>query len=200
MNLNEDGKRSAFNNIVAAGDFKRMLPESILSDAWTVFLFFQSDYVFSSDFVEIIYEFLHLEDAHVACLLNLDKTEILEFDSAAAIYIDEKVDRSAYQEKLHAGGPALGWLFGIDRYVCASDVGEWCIYCEKSNDVAVIAFRGVECIKKFEMPLRNLSARPIEDLIDGGCAALFPFDQLVPAWRKGLVDNYGHKERSEGQG
>ncbi len=200
MDSSEDKQRSAFFNTVEAGDFKGMLPNSVLIDAWTVFLFFQSDYVFSADFVDIVREFLHLEDAQSACLLNLDKTESLDFDSAAAIYIDERVDGAAYQEKLHAGGPVSGWLFGVDRYVCASDVGEWCIYCEKGNDVAIIGFKGCECGGKFEAPLRSLSAKPIEDLIDGGCTLLFPFDQLVPTWRKGLVDNYGRGKRSDGWG
>lgn len=197
MESSEDKRRSAFRNIVAVGDFKTMLPDSVFIEAWRVFRFFQSDHVFSMGFVEIVREFMYLEGAQVACLLNLDKTEILGFDSAEAIYIDARMDGNAYQEKLHAGGHDLGWLFGVDRYVCASDVGGWCIYCEKSNDVAVVGFRGIECIKKFEVPLRNLSARIIEDLIDGGCAPLFPFDHLVPVWRKGLVDNYGKRGRNE---
>ncbi len=48
-------------------------------------------------------------------------------------------------------------------------------YCEKNNDVAVVDFKGSECGEKFEVSLRSLSAKPIEDLIDGGCTPLFPF-------------------------
>jgi hypothetical protein len=60
-----------------------------------------------------------------------------------------------------------------------------------TNDIAVIGFRERDGHEKFETPLKDLSAMPIEDLIDGGSSPLFPFDHLVPAWRSGLVDNYG---------
>jgi hypothetical protein len=97
----------------------------------------------------------------------------------------------AYDDKLRDGGPASGWLYRVDRYACASDVGDWCIYCEKSNDVAVIGLRDIGGIGKFETPLKRLWAKPINELIDGGVSPAFPFDQLVPAWRQGLVQNYG---------
>src|SRR5207253_2039091 len=114
-----------------------------------------------------------------------------EFDAIEAIFLDAMTGGAAYADKLRAGGPADGWLYAVDRYACASDVGEWCIYCEKTNDVAVIGLRDGGGIETFETPLKQLWAKPIVELIDGGDSPQFPFDHLVPAWRKGLVDNYG---------
>lgn len=184
-------RQQAFDNVVKALDFDRMLPDRIHFGPWSDFLFFQSDHVFASDFPEIVRELLSVERANIACLLNLDKTERFEFDYIAAIFLDEMISGVAYDDKLRGGGPASGWLYRVDRYACASDVGEWCIYCEKSNDVAVIGLRGIDGIGRFEKPLKRLWAKPIDELIDGGCSPVFPFDQLVPAWRQRLVKNYG---------
>ncbi|WP_306715869.1 hypothetical protein [Burkholderia dolosa] len=184
-------ERRAFDNVAKALDFDRTLPDRVHVGPWSEFLFFQSDYVFSPDFLEIVRELLNVERAHVACLLNVDKTERLEFGGIAAIFLDEMTSTVAYDEKLRDGGPADGWLYRVDRYACASDVGEWCIYCEKSNDVAVIGLRDIGGIGRFETPLKRLWAKPIDELINGGGSRVFPFDQLVPAWRQGLVQNYG---------
>jgi len=191
IEISEAEQRRAFRGVMDACDFQKMLPDRLFVGLWSGFLFFQSDYVFSPDFANIVREFMDLEGAKVTCLLNLDKTETAGFDGAASLFIDATMDGAAYQERLRAGGPAVGWLFDVDRYVCASDVGEWCIYCEKSNDVAVIGLREPDGRRKFELPLEHLAAKPIEDLIEGGRSPLFPFDRLVSDWREGLVDHYG---------
>lgn len=196
MNLieaSESERRCAFHNVMGACDFQKMLPDQLFVGVWRAFLFFPSDFMFSPDFVDVVRELMRLEEALVACLLNLDKTEKLAFGGASLMLIDAAVDRAAYEKKLRAGGPATGWLFDVDRYACASDVGEWCIYSEKSNDVAVIALRKLSGREKFEVPLKHLSAKTIDDLVSDGCAPQFPFDRLVPAWRKGLVDHYGQE-------
>jgi hypothetical protein len=194
MSLGEEGavyQQKAFSNVVKALDFGRTLPDRVHVGRWSDFLFFQSDHLFASDFPGVVGELLSIEQAHVACLLNVDKTEMFEFESIAAIFLDAMIGGVAYEEKLRDGGPADGWLYRVDTYACASDVGEWCIYCEKNNDVAVIGLRDVGGIGKFEMPLKRLWAKPIGELIDGGRSSAFPFNKLVPAWRQGLVQNYG---------
>jgi hypothetical protein len=86
----------------------------------------------------------------------------------------------------------------MDNYACTSDVGEWCFYCEKGNDIAVIGLREATGIEKFGMPLKRLWAKPIDELVDGGCSPTFPFNKLTPAWRQGLVNNYGPSRDSGG--
>ncbi|MEN6586585.1 MAG: hypothetical protein ABFE02_11155 [Sulfuricella sp.] len=187
----EANQRKAFDNIVTALDFDRLLPARVFLEVWSDFLFFQSDYIFAPEFVEVMGESLRLENAHVSCLLNLDKTGTFEFGDIAAIFLDERVTGREYRDELHGRGSADGWLYLVDRYARASDVGEWCIYCEKANDVAVIGFRGIGGVEKFEKPLKRLWARPIEELVDGGHTPVFPFNNLTPTWRKGLVQHYG---------
>jgi ankyrin repeat protein len=95
-----------------------------------------------------------------------------------------------FMEALGAGGPANGWLYRIDRYVGASDVGTWCTYCGKSNDFAAIGMLQDDCAPKFGDPLWSLSAKPIGERIFGGRSPQYPFDHLVSAWRDGLLQNY----------
>ena len=82
-----------------------------------------------------------------------------------------------------------GWLFGMDQYACVSDVGRWCIYCEKENDVAVIAFRDETGGCDFSQPLTDLHASPA-DQIGSDPSVPFPLNSLTYAWREALEVNY----------
>lgn len=137
-------------------------------------------------------QLLQLEQAHAACLLNLDRTKVFEFGKSAAMFVDETTTGNQYWDALKEGGGAEGWLFAMEPYVCTSDVGEWCIYCERSNDMAVIALREKNSLQKFEEPLNALYAKPLEDLIEGGSSSMFPFnsDRMYPYWRDRLLKNY----------
>jgi hypothetical protein len=198
MNLDErkhGRKRQAFLNVTKACDFSGAFPDHVFTGKWAEFLFFQSDYIFSPDFTNFIHQLLRIEHADVACLLNIDRTESFTFEKAALILIDVEMDGTIFGAKLRAGGPLDGWLFAIDRYACSSDGGEWCIYCEKENDVAVIGFRNLGGSDKFQAALKGISAKPIESLISGGCSPLIPFNRLTSIWCEGLIKNYGCEKR-----
>jgi hypothetical protein len=82
-------------------------------------------------------------------------------ESAAMLFIDAGTEPHAYDAMLHRGGPAKGWLFGMDRYGSASDRGGWSIYCEKGNDVAAIALRQPDDMEKYVEYLKQLHAERI---------------------------------------
>lgn len=188
----EDARRRAFHNLSLALDTRSRLPGRVYHGAWNRFLFFESDRVFAPEFAGVIGELLKLEGGQVACLLNIDKATLVESKMRGAIFLDAITTNRSYEAALEGDGPANGWIYQMDNYGCMSDIGEWCIYCEKANDIALIALRETTIDEnKFEIPLQHLCAKPIEQLISGGDSPLFPFDHLVPAWRKGLIDNYG---------
>ncbi len=190
---------AAFGNTKRSISCDTLLPELVFAGVWCRFLFFESDRIFGNHFIGAVDELMRLEGASVSCLVNLDLTPVFAFESTAAIYIDQATTNEEYSAALRSGGPQSGWLYRVDRYACASDVGAWCIYCEKSNDVAVIALRNDADYKRFRDALDRLWAKPIEELVDGGGAPLFPFDHLVPKWRKGLLDNYGNDQQRNDQ-
>lgn len=193
---NEDSSRRllALNNVVASCDFDRTFPEQVFRGQWSDFLFFQSDYVFAPEFFDFTHELLKMEAASVACLMNLDRTEAYEMERAALLFIDELADKRAYMDTLRGAGPADGWIFAMDRFVCTSDIGKWCVYCEKANDVAVVGLRDISTGPALDAALNRVRAKPIEVLLKEGASPQFPFDRLVPVWRQGLTENYGHRK------
>jgi len=197
--MNKRARLAAFGNIEKSIDFDTLLPRFIFTGVWRRFLFCESDRIFGKSFIEAVGEFMHLEGGTVSCLINLDMSPVLAFDSIAAIYIDRGTTGEEYGKALLLGGPQNAWLYRVDRYACASDAGAWCIYCEKSNDVAVIALRNDADYERFRGPLDQMWAKPIDELIDGGSSPLFPFEHLVPEWRSGLLGNYGEGLQGDGQ-
>ncbi|TCG09428.1 hypothetical protein BZM27_05610 [Paraburkholderia steynii] len=183
-------RRQSYANAIAAYDSGKNFPEQVFHGNWQKFLFFQSDYLFSSEFVDTVHDVLQQERANTVCLLNLGRTNVDDSESSASIYIDEEMNGESFMDRLVAGGPAGGWLFAVERYVCASDVGSWSIYCEKDSDIAVVALRASED-DKLECCFRHVFAEPITKLLEQGAPPRFPFSDLLPTWREGLLDNYG---------
>jgi hypothetical protein len=94
-----------------------------------------------------------------------------------------------YEERLRAGGMANAWLYDISEdYGCASDVGQWCIYCERQSEVAVIAIKSIEMMKMCHVPLRLLGASPAERLWKP--EPVRPVSKAGEAWRESLAAIY----------
>ncbi|MFM0736922.1 hypothetical protein PQQ51_06720 [Paraburkholderia xenovorans] len=196
--MSASGRLAAFENVKRSVNVDTLLPSLVFAGTWAKFFFCESDRIFGAHFVGAVTELMRLEGGTVACLANLDLTPVSELAGFAAIYVDRATTTEQYRDALQAGGPQSGWLYRMDRYACASDAGSWCIYCEKSNDVAVIALRDNSDADWSRGPLTQLWAKPIEELVDGGSSPLFPFDMLVPDWRKGLIDTYGNGPSHDG--
>lgn len=164
------------------------LPENVFERSMRRFLFFESDALFFGSFVEAAQTFLEIERSSAVSLVNL--TEALQLGRGGAspsICLTQDTTEDKYRERLRGGSPAQRWLYSMDRYGCASNVGEWCIYCEKRNDVAVIGLRDDSSERRFKPALALLGAAPLEEL----WAERFPFREMVKEWRDGLVAHYG---------
>ena len=96
-----------------------------------------------SDFVEHARAFLAIEGGGCACLWNLDAAEDA---GAARFFVHADTASDEYQALLGGVRPGYGWLDAMERLACASDVGEWCMYCEPNNDIAVVGFRGGDAL------------------------------------------------------
>jgi len=91
-----------------------------------------------------------------------------------------------YDDQLRDGGPGVGWLYGVDRFACSSDLGEWCIYCEKGNDVGVIGLRADDSAKKFHGAMNDLFSKPIGALV-GGNSSILPFSRSFQLGEMGCL-------------
>lgn len=183
-------QRESLSKIFSLIDFEKKFPENVFRGKWGEFLFFESDAMFSIEFTEVVSGLLRCEEAKAASLINIDEAKSLGFENVSALFFDDEVTGDLYQLSLIGAGPAKGWLYNVDSYACASDVGGWCIYCERSNDIGVIASREQITSLAGQQALRLLGARQIDTLIAGEGNALFPFIRLVDSWREGLMQNY----------
>ncbi|MEM5370065.1 hypothetical protein V4C53_29060 [Paraburkholderia azotifigens] len=186
----EKNRYQAYMNAVAFHNREKSFPEQVFNGHWQKFLFFQSDYLFSSEFVDTVHDLLRQEQAHTVCLINLGQVDTDHPEVTAAIYLDDATNARMYRDRLIAGGPDHGWLFAVDRYVCTSDAGNWCIYCEKDSDIAVVGLRVVDGSPELGVCFQNVFATTISALLEDGEQTLFPFNQLLPEWREGLLANY----------
>ncbi len=182
---------TAFHNITTAINVDEHLPNQVFLGEWSSFSFFESDHIFSGAFVKVMHEFIDVERAALCYLLNITRTHLMEFQEANSFTFEDGVTGNDYENKLQKGGPNEGWLYLMDRYACSSDRGEWCIYCERENDVAVIGFRGKEGPKKFKESLESLHAESIHNLMQMGTGAQPPFGILTARWREELLRGYG---------
>lgn len=185
----------ALNNVIASINLDASLPEPVFRGDWAEFLFFESDRIVAPSFIEVVGDFLAMEGAVSCCLLNLTLAETVGDGLSSAIFIEATMTAGEYDEQLRYGGPAHGWLFGVDRYGCASDRGEWSIYCERENDVAVLGLRRGVDIGRFASPLRKLRAETIDIVVRQDSNAPFPFCSLTEGWRDSLFKHYSGKSQ-----
>jgi hypothetical protein len=191
VRASDEAKHRAFGHVIRSIDSAASFPAQVFRGNWGAFLFFESDRLFASSFAVIAAGLLNAEQAEVCCLLNFSETDGMPYESAAMSFIDTETEPHAYDAMLRQGGPAKGWLFGMDRFGSASDRGGWSIYCEKGNDIAAIALRQPDDVEKYVEYLKQLHAEPITVLLKAGPAAPVPFGQLIEPWRHGLAQHYG---------
>lgn len=183
----------AFRSIIKSINSTAALPSQVFEGSWAQFFFCESDRIFAPCFAEIAIELLRAGGSNSCCLLNFDLTPEIQYESAATLFLEEGVSENDYASCLRKGGSSSGWLYGMHRYGCAPDVGGWCIYCEKVNDLAVIAIRDPGDAEKFAGPLERLYAHSIDDFLKMGSSAPVPFSQLIESWRSGLLQNYSKR-------
>jgi hypothetical protein len=190
MDTTEMLRRKAFDNSIDALRLYTTFPQNVFRESWAAFFFLESYMVFYSGFIAALYSLMDAEGSQSCCLINLGGGGTQQcYDNPPAIYLCKSIEPSQYMSLLRRGG-ANSWSVLMDRYVCASDVGEWCIYCEKQNDVAVIAFRSEIGANKFAVPLEGLQATSIQFASQTPREGAFRFDKLTPAWRSSLVAQY----------
>ena len=189
----DPAREAAYEVVMSSIDLAAAFPGQVFKGNDLKFRFFESDRIFVPSFVDIVSELMSIDDSVSACLINISRMSTPAFREVPAIFFESGMTGAEYDARLRRGGPATGWLFGMDHYGCASNRGRWLIYCEKDNDVAVAALRGRGAAETFSGPMSKLNARAVDDLNRQGSSAPFPFNSLVPRWRTELSSRYGSK-------
>jgi hypothetical protein len=107
-------------------------------------------------------------------------------DKESALWLDKDITNDTYQEALRAERGDIAWPYHMEDYACTSNVGSWCLYAEKENDVAVIALKNVAASTQFHYALGYLGADSLTYLL----RTRFPFTELTADWRASLIRSY----------
>jgi hypothetical protein len=179
---------SATANALSSIKREVYFPDNVFTQTWDDYLFFESYIVFDGNFIEAKDLLLEEEGSSCIALVNLGNAPSDSDVEPRSMFLDRSTTFSEYFSMLKGDGSSSNWLYLMDRYVCASDKGSWCVYCEKQNDVAVIAVRHTLPTSTRLKLETVMEAESIRTLFTSQNDRIF--DSLVPTWRYGLAAEY----------
>lgn len=183
----------ALANLSSALDVNRRFPTNVFLGNWERFLFFDADWIFSAEFVEIANALLTIDGGRCVCIADLDAAPDAQ---QSVFFVAKEITGSAYQSFLNGANVGEGWLHGVGRFGCTSDAGPWCIYCEKGNEIAAIAIRDNRVAEKCAAAIARFKALPIDQAIAGPLSYGFSERALSPEWRSELLRQYAAPQGS----
>jgi hypothetical protein len=175
------------SNLLAAIDSEARLPKNVFRPGWGSFCLFDSDWMFEGAFVEKVRLLQGHEGASCACIINLDRDRC---DAPYSFAIDERTSVQDYERRLAGVGPGDGWVYDIDRFGCTSDIGTWCIYCERASELAIIGFRGVALQERYHFLLAALHASRVSSVGASPIRFEFSSHSISREWQAEIVRNY----------
>lgn len=188
----EFDRRAAFQNTFSGMHFERELPDMVFPSGWQAFMFCDEAWVFDAAFVTANAALLKAEGSSTSCLLSLEDNVPFDFDRRVGIYLDRGTPPADYmaalrQEREDSVSP---WLFIVGRFACASNVGEWLIYGERKEDIAIVAFRDRVAVAKYRAALNLLRAGTFDE-VNNPANPRCLFNCWGTKWRADMERNYG---------
>jgi hypothetical protein len=208
----------AKKNLDAALACEGQFPDNVFWGRWGAFFFFDADLLFQRQLAERLKALLACENGAVVCVRNLDialyegnpdDTVFLVRETLAetlSAYMrvakaERDTDGTIIKRKARKAdgtvffltGPSWphdGWTTSFYRLGYTSEIGSWCIYCERTAEFGVIAIRQGHDPDQFSSALREFKALPIKQAIENPiCYTLLP-GVLSEDWRIKLLRNY----------
>lgn len=168
---------------------EQRFPHKVFPSSWREFYFFDPDYMFDPSFAEIVKSFLDVEKSTCACMVRLDSEEY-DLNGDSKFYFSEKTGPENYQMILSGAESRVGWIHDMGRFSCCSEVGGWCIYCERNNEVAALAFDGNSKIEPFMSVVDSLKAVRIAEVIEKTLLYGFSTNAMSDEWRAKFLFEY----------
>ena len=165
----------------------RSFPDNVFTSHWECYYFFDADLMFQRRFVQILKDLLEIEEGHSACFADFDAKPNGTVPASFTVNGDSSAEEYALILRGDLG-KADGWTYRFGRFGCMSDIGEWCIYCERNNEIAVIALREGTLYDKYWPILAELGVARIADAVAQPLS--FGFKGLPREWSQGLQENY----------
>ena len=122
--------------------------------------------------------------------MNLDQAANGMDSERCCLFMGKTMTNDAYRLFLVGANVGEGWIYGVDRLGCASDVGRWCIYCEPRNEMAVIAFRERDSWTRYASVIAQLESLPINEAIEKPLSYALNPRVLLEDWRNEIMKEY----------
>ncbi|HNP34892.1 MAG TPA: hypothetical protein PKK10_03470 [Woeseiaceae bacterium] len=151
--------------------------------------------MFDAAFVGHVKALLEIEGATCACLANMDAS-VDDDLRKSRFFIDRTTTPDSYQLLLRGTNPGVGWIYDIDRFGCSSEASEWCMYCERSSEIAIIAFRCDVSLERYVPVIKSFKAVHIAEALKQQLAYGFSSQALAAAWRSELLAEYASRSQS----
>lgn len=182
--------REACSNVISTIDVNRAFPTNVFRTGWTEFFFFDSDGIFDRAFVRIAKILLEIERARCACIRNLDTSLTGKASGQSSFVISKQLSEETYADFLRGSRPGDGWIYWVDRFGCTSDLNQWCIYCERAQEIGVMGLRGNHSLTNYSAVIAELGALPIKEAIARPLSHGFSATALSAVWREELLRHY----------
>lgn len=164
-------------------------PNFVFKHKWKFHFFFDSDRLFSKQIIELVQQMLLADNSTEVCMCRL--AQPLEVNCKNdVITIDRTTSFENYILQLKGDMPECDWLCNIANFGLASDKGNWCIYCEKGSEIAVLAIDDEVIASRLEPMLLYLSAYPIDEALNRKASFGFLPQSLSKEWAIRLMAEY----------
>ncbi len=189
--------RAAVHEILSRSlNLDKQLPDQIFSHNFKAFLFFDSDWMFDCGFVKSMQPVMRKEGSTTILVRNIDR--IANSGRArSSFFIEQSTSPDAYQQHLAGenGDHASSWLIDFGRFACCSGSGKWCIYAERSEEIAIIGFGSAHDSEVYASLLKPLKPVDIEHAIALEHTWAFGEHGMTKEWRDRLLSEYGSPAR-----
>lgn len=166
------------------------LPENVFRDEWEIFLLFDPDRIFEVEFIDQVKLLLQAEGAKCASLVKLGEATG-RTDGDGSFLIDNETDGFEYKKVLKGHDVGEGWIYDMGRFVCASNLKGWAIFCERNNEIAIFAVKSSLLYERIRFLISRMRASSISDAIGNHGLYNLPDGIISDAWKRTLIREYG---------
>lgn len=170
-------------------DTHKRLPDQLFKGHSLKYLFFDVDIVFNEIFFEILNKILNRSEFEKLYILRVDYVSIDPHGNDYCMFFGSLNSGNDYESFLMRDLHPSAWFFSFGRYFVSSLESEWCIYCERNNDFAILGGNPESKDNSYKNLSLSLNGENIRDILNME-KPYFPFDDLPPEWREGFLKHY----------
>jgi hypothetical protein len=158
------------------------LPENVFEGKWSVFLFFDPDWIFCPEFIGICQSIISKG--------NDTWVEITDLETPASSF---RIDRTTIQERYQqvlSGHDCKGWIYLFGRFAISASTQKWCIYLERDAEIAIFASKP-DCPNEInEIIIHNFKALPIMKMVATQGISAFDKEVVSDEYIEKLIESF----------